>query len=461
MMKTPKQKPPLSRGEKIQLGIERLNHDGEGVARVNGFTVFVPGAVPGDSVTANVISVQRTYARCLLDSVDKPSPSRIKPPCEHFDSCGGCQLQHLDYQAQLSLKRDMVEQALRRLGGLDVVVRPVIGMTDPWRYRNKAQVPVGMDGPTVKAGFFARRSHRIVNVDCCLIQHPTNDRVVDVVRSVLKETGIPVYNEQEHTGLIRHVVARTSFSSGETLVVLVTNGHQIPGLDKLINALRSRLDNVAGIVQNINTRKGNVILGPEDVTLWGRPFLTENLHGLSFHISPRSFFQVNTVQTEALYKKVKEYAALTGNETVFDLYCGIGTIALYLSRHAGRVVGVESVAAAVDDARKNAKLNKIENAEFHIGLAEDVAPQLQRKWLSASVAVVDPPRKGCEQRLLDAIIKMEPSRLIYVSCNPATLARDLKYLTGHSFTVREVQPVDMFPHTTHVETVVLITRVKE
>jgi 23S rRNA (uracil1939-C5)-methyltransferase len=308
MKKNQKQKPPLSREETVQLDIERLNHDGEGVGRFQGFTVFVPATAPGDRVTARVISLQKTYARALLESVIKPSPGRVQPPCAHFGSCGGCQLQHLDYGEQLHLKRSIVQEALRRIGGLDTEVLPVIGMQDPWRYRNKAQVPIGMDEEIIKAGFFEKRSHRIVDVDNCLLQHPANDTVVATVRALLRDNNIPVYNEEDHSGIVRHVLARTSFSTGETLVVLVTNGRHLPNREHLITSLRSRLDNLAGIVQNINTRRGNVILGNEDVTLWGKPYLTEKLDGLSFRVSPRSFFQVNTVQTEALYKKVREYA---------------------------------------------------------------------------------------------------------------------------------------------------------
>ncbi len=457
-MKIKPNKPPLKSGETIKLDIERLNHDGEGVGRLSGFTVFVPATAPGDSVMARVISVQKTYARALLETVINASPARVTPSCAHYDSCGGCQLQHLDYAEQLRVKREIVQESLRRIGGLNINVQPVIGMIDPWRYRNKAQVPVGMDGGTVIAGFFAKRSHRIVDVECCLLQHPANDKVVDIIRGLLRETGISAYNEKEHSGLLRHVLARTSFNSGETLVVLVTNGRRIPNKDMLVAALSAKIENLTGIVQNINTRRGNVILGNEEVTLWGKPYLTECLDGLTFRVSPRSFYQVNTVQTEVLYKKIREYSSLSGSETVIDLYCGIGTISLYLSRYTASVIGVESVPAAIEDAKTNAILNGLENVKFHTGLAEKLVPEMQKSGLHADVVVVDPPRKGCEQSLLDAIVAMQPNRLIYVSCNPSTLARDLKYLTIKGLIVQDVQPVDMFPHTSHVECVVLIKR---
>jgi 23S rRNA (uracil1939-C5)-methyltransferase len=454
-----KKKPPVTRGSNIKLEIERLNHDGEGVGHIDGFTVFVPGTAPGDRVNARVISVQKTYARALFESLDTASPARVVSPCEHYGSCGGCQLQHISYEEQLRLKRELVRDALSRIGGLDVPVLPVIGMDEPWRYRNKAQIPVGLDGDRIKVGFFAKRSHRIVDVKSCIIQHPINDRVINIARETMQELNIPAYDEETHTGLIRHILARTSFTNGETLVVLVTNGRHLPRQESLVNLLHTRLENLSGIVQNINTRRGNIILGHEGITLWGQPYLMEKIGSLTFRISPQSFFQVNTFQTRVLYEKVLFYAALTGQETVFDLYCGIGTISLYLAQKARKVVGVESVAAAVEDARANAELNHATNTEFHVGLAEEVVPALVRRGYQADVAVVDPPRKGCDEKLLATITALRPARIVYVSCNPATLARDLKYLAGNGYNVQEVQPVDMFPHTSHVECVVLMSRV--
>ncbi len=447
---------PVYKGQIIEVNIERLNHDGEGVSKFDGFTVFVPGTAPGDKVRAKVISLQKTYARALLQELIISSPSRVSPPCEHYDDCGGCQLQHINYEEQLLIKHELVKDTLSRIGKINVPVLPVLGMAKPWQYRNKAQVPVGMED-TVKAGFYEKRTHKIVDLNCCHIQHPANDKVVHAVRSILNELKISIYNEKKHTGLVRHIIARTSFTTGEVLIVLVTNGHKLPHRAEIIERLRA-LGNIAGIVQNINTKQANVILGNQDVLLWGNPYLQESLNGLSFHVSPRSFFQVNTVQTEVLYAKVREYAALTGQETVYDLYCGIGTISLYLSRYAGKVIGVESVAAAVKDARKNAELNGITNAEFHKGAAEQLFPQLIKHGVKADVVVVDPPRKGCDESLLAAIATMAPPRIVYVSCNPATLARDLKYLTEHGYTAEKVQPVDMFPQTSHVESIILIKK---
>ncbi len=452
-------KPPVRKNQEIQLHIEGLSHEGEGVGRFDGFTLFVPGSVPGDTVSARVISLQKTYARALLMEIIRPSTHRVIPECASHHECGGCQLQHLAYPEQLRQKQIIVKETLLRIGGLDIPVLPVLGMPEPWRYRNKAQVPFGSEGGAIKAGFFARRSHTIVDLDRCPIQHPANDRAVAAVRFALATTGLPVYNEADHSGLLRYVLARTSLATGETLVVLVTNGRNLPRKETLVEIIRSRLANVAGIVQNINNRRGNAILGPEEITLYGRPYITEQLGDLSFRISARSFFQVNTIQTKVLYDKVAEYAALTGRETVFDLYCGTGTISLYLSRRAHRVVGVESIPEAIADAKENARINQIFNAEFHAGRAEETLPALCRKGYRADVVVADPPRKGCDPTVLKAITNMQPDRIIYVSCNPATLARDLKSLTQNGYITTSVQPVDMFPHTSHVETVVLMSRV--
>ena len=456
-----KAKIPVHKGQIIELNIHSVNHDGEGVGRFEGFTIFVPGTAPGETVRARVISLQKSYARALLDSVVQSSPTRVVPVCEHYEACGGCQLQHIDYAEQLMLKQHAIRDALKRIGGLDIPVLPTIGMSDPWHYRNKAQVPVGLEDKTVRAGFYEKRSHKIVDLKCCHIQHPANDDVVHIVRNALQELAIPIYNEQFNTGLVRHVMARTSFTTGEVLVVIVTNGRTLPKADKLIGSLQETIKGLSGIVQNINVHRGNVILGSEDVLLWGRSYLTETLSGLKFQISPRSFFQVNPIQTEALYNRAREYAALTGKETVFDLYCGIGTISLFLACSAAKVVGVESVEPAVIDARKNAALNSLKNVEFHTGLAESVVPRLFKEGYHADVVVVDPPRKGCDEKLLATMVAMQPPRIVYVSCNPATLARDLKYLTANGYQAKEAQPVDMFPHTSHVETVVLMSRVEK
>lgn len=453
-----KEKPPVQKGEIVQLDIGSLNHDGEGVGRLKDYAVFVPGALPGETVKAKVISLQKNYCRAIIESIIRSSPDRLVPRCNHFMACGGCRLLHLKYKEQLRLKQKIVEDALLRIGGLKVSVLPTLGMAEPWLYRNKAQVPVGMRNGKIQAGFYEMHSHNIVDLERCHIQHPANDQVVHAVRRILDELNISTYEEITHTGLVRHIVTRTSFSHGQVLVVIVTNGRSFPQKEFFIAALRKEVPDIAGIVQNINIKRTNVILGDEEITLWGQPWLPEKLGGLKFKISPRSFFQVNPPQAEVLYEKAVSFAQLTGNEMVFDLYCGSGTIALFLARHAAGVVGVELVETAVRDARENAAINNIHNVEFHIGLAEKSAIQLYKDGYRPDVVVVDPPRKGCDPSLLNTIAEMRPDRIVYISCNPSTLARDLKILHQKSYTPIEAQPVDMFPHTAHVECCCLLSR---
>ncbi len=455
--KTPKNKPPVSPGQTIELEITDLNHAGEGVGRVGDFAVFVPLTAPGDKVRAKVISMQKSYARALLESILAPSPGRVEVPCSHFEHCGGCRLQHLEYGEQLRLKRELVAQNLRRLGGLEINVLPVLGMAEPWHYRNKAQFPLGMKGKELQVGFFRRGTHQIVNLQNCPIQHHLIDETFKIARDLLGELGVSIYDEKTHRGLLRHLVIRASHSAEQALVILVTNGSDFPQGRIFAEALSSRVAALAGVVQNINTRRGNVVFGIENKTLWGNPYLIEKLDGISYLVSPGSFFQINSPQAEVLFRQVEKYAALTGSETVFDLYCGTGTIALYLSRKAEKVVGIESFSPAVDDARKNARLNEITNAEFFAGPAEELFPRFLEQGYSPDVVIVDPPRKGCTEKLLSAITGAKPRRFIYVSCNPSTLARDLRYLQEKGYTASEAQPVDMFPHTNHVETICLLT----
>ncbi len=446
-------------GRTVELEITDLNHAGEGVGRAGSFTVFVPFCVPGDRVSARVISVQKNYARALLETLLVPSPLRVKAPCRHFGACGGCQLQHLGYGEQLRQKREIVLQALRRLGGLETAVLPVLGMAEPWHYRNKAQFPLAREGGKLRAGFFRRGTHQIVDLLDCPIQHPLIDSTFTIARNLLDRMGVPVYDEKTHSGLLRHLAIRVSDFANKVLVIFVTNGRDFPQGSALAKALSAGVPALAGVVQNVNTRRGNIVFGVENITLWGEPCLIEQVGGISCYISPASFFQVNSLQAGVLFRQVEKYAALTGTETVFDLYCGTGTIALYLSRRAGKVIGIESFAAAISDARENARLNRINNAEFFTGKAEELFPGFVEKGYRPDVVIVDPPRKGCSEKLLSAIATAGPKRLIYVSCNPSTLARDLRYLLGKGYDASEVQPIDMFPQTSHVETVVLMSRV--
>ncbi len=472
---------PVSKNEEVIADIVGLTHDGEGVGRVNGYTLFVQGALPGERVRAKVMKTKKQYGYARLMELLDVSGDRVDAQCPIYKQCGGCQLQHLSYEAQLSWKRQHVVDNLVRIGKLQVageaagdagasagvVVHPTIGMAEPWRYRNKAQVPIGMamadldDGASgsLIGGFYARGSHRIVDMDACLIQHERNDDAVRRVKELGTRLGVTAYDETSGRGLLRHVVVRTGFVTGETMVVLVTNGGKIPRVDELVEGIRRALPDVRSIVQNVNKRITNVIFGEETRVLWGSDVIYDELDGIRFAISARSFYQVNPEQTVALYRKAVEYAGLTGSESVIDAYCGIGTISLFLARQAGRVYGVEVVPEAIEDARRNAELNGIGNAEFAVGLSEEVIPRWREEGVVADVVVVDPPRKGCDEALLEAIVKMQPERVVYVSCNPSTLARDLAVLEAGGYRTVEVQPVDMFPHTVHVECCSLLVRI--
>lgn len=478
---------PVQKNDEVVIDIIGMNHDGEGVGRVEGFTLFVPGALPGEKVQVKVLKTKKQYGYAKLLDITHASPDRIAAPCAIYDQCGGCQIQHMSYEAQLSWKRQHVVDVLERIGKLSVatessehtaevladsadgsadhvsrvqgvVVHPTLGMSEPWRYRNKAQVPIGVTEGGLVGGFYARGSHRIVDMNTCLIQDERNDEVVARVKEIGRMLGISAYNEETGRGLLRHVVVKTAFRTGEMMLVLVTNGRDIPHADAWIGSIREHIPHVASICQNVNTKRTNVIFGDETRVLWGRDVIYDYIGNVQFAISARSFYQVNPVQTEVLYGKTVEYAGLTGKETVIDAYCGIGTISLFLAQHADQVYGVEIVKEAIDDARSNALLNEMRNVKFEVGASEDVIPAWKEQGITADVIVVDPPRKGCDPRLLDTILEMKPARVVYVSCNPSTLARDLRILEDGGYSTVEVQPVDMFPHTVHVESVALLVR---
>lgn len=481
---------PVSKNEEVVVDIVGLTHDGEGVGRADGFTLFIQGALPGERVRAKVLKVKKQYGYAKLLEIVTASGDRVDAPCAIYKQCGGCQLQHMDYAAQLSWKRQHVVDNLERIGKLrvagggtaasespaydvsrdkgadkdyghdnaEVVVHPTIGMDEPWRYRNKAQVPIGMEASGLIGGFYARGSHRIIDMDECLIQHSSNDDIIARVKAIGRELGVTAYNEETGRGLLRHVMARVGVVSGETMVVLVTNGPKIPQVERWIERIRESIPGVKSIMQNVNTRKTNVIFGEETRVLWGSDVIYDELDGIRFAISARSFYQVNPAQTVKLYRQAVEYAGLTGVETVIDAYCGIGTISLFLARRAGRVYGVEIVPEAIEDAKRNAELNGIGNAAFEAGAAEVVIPRWRKEGIVPDVIVVDPPRKGCDAELLETILAMQPQRVVYVSCNPSTLARDLRVLEDGGYRTVEVQPVDMFPHTTHIENVVWLNR---
>ena len=445
---------PVQKNEYIEVIFEDLTHDGAGVAKVEGYPLFVPNGLPGEKAKIKVIKVNKGYGFGRLMEITEASPYRVEPECPIYKECGGCQLQHMSYEGQLRAKEKQVSDVLQRIGKLEnVKVHPVIGMENPWRYRNKAQVPIGENEGGLIGGFYQQRSHQIIDMKACIIQQERNDEVVKKVKEICNINGVRAYNEQKHKGELRHIMARYGLKSGEVMVVLVTRTNELTGKKKIIEEIAKRIPGVKSIVQNINSKRTNVIFGDETKVLWGEEVIYDSIGDIKFAISARSFYQVNPEQTKVLYDKALEYADLTGEENVIDAYCGIGTISLFLAQKARKVYGVEIVPEAIEDAKKNAELNGISNVEFAVGEAETVIPEWYENGVVADVLVVDPPRKGCDDKLLQTIINMKPKKVVYVSCNPATLARDLRVLEDGGYQTVEVQPVDMFPQTMHVECV--------
>ena len=446
--------PPVQKNEYYHVTFEDLTHDGAGVAKMDGYPIFVSGALPEEEANIKVIKVKKGYAIGRLIETYKESPYRVDAPCPIYKQCGGCQLQHLSYEGQLVAKRKQVKDVLERIGGLkDVPVHPVLGMSEPWRYRNKAQVPIGEREGGLVAGFYQQRSHEIIEMKECLIQQEKNDEVVQTVKAICDKYGVRAYDEPRHKGVLRHIMARYGLVTGEVMVVLVTKTAELSNKKQIIAEIVEQVPNVKSIVQNVNSKKTNVIFGDETNVLWGEEYIYDYIGEIKFAISARSFYQVNPEQTKVLYGKALEYAELTGEENVIDAYCGIGTISLFLAQKAKKVYGVEIVPEAIEDANRNAALNEIDNVEFAVGEAEVVIPNWYKQGITADTLVVDPPRKGCDEALLQTIIEMKPKKVVYVSCNPATLARDLKVLESGGYKTIEVQPVDMFPQTTHCEAV--------
>ena len=444
----------------VTLDITDMGQDGEGIGKVEGYTLFVKDAVIGDRVQVKVMKAKKSYGYARLLEILSPSPDRVEPRCACARQCGGCQIQALSYESQLKFKEEKVRGCLERIGGFTrIPLQPIIGMESPYRYRNKAQFPIGTgkDGRPV-AGFYAGRTHSIIPQEDCVLGVRENQAILEVILGFMEEYGIPAYREEEGSGLVRHVLIRSGFATRELMVCLVINGETLPKAQVLVDRLKD-IAGMASISLNINTARTNVILGDRVEVLWGKPYIEDVLDGVRYQISPLSFYQVNPIQTRELYRKALQYAGLHGTETVWDLYCGIGTISLFLAGQAGKVYGVEIVPPAIEDARKNARLNGIENAEFFVGRAEEVLPRKYREeQISADVIVVDPPRKGCDSAVLETMLQMRPKRIVYISCDPATLARDLKILCQGRYKLQKVEPVDMFPHTTHVETVVLLSK---
>ena len=449
----------MKKDDLIELTIEDLGVDGEGIGKVDGMAIFVKDAVPGDRVQAKVMKMKKSYGYARLMQVLDPSPERMEPRCAFARQCGGCQLQAMTYEAQLDFKAKKVWNHLIRIGSLTDLAKPeIIGMDDPWRYRNKAQFPFGTDkeGNPV-TGFYAARSHNIIPCTECWLGVEENKVILEKILDHLKTYHISTYDEVSGKGLLRHVLIRKGFTTGEVMVCLILNGRTMPKLTELVNSLRE-VPGMTSITINVNTKNTNVIMGTEMISVWGQDYITDYIGNIKYQISPLSFYQVNPVQTKKLYETALEYADLKGNETVWDLYCGIGTISLFLAQKAGKVYGVEIVPQAINDARQNAKLNGIENAEFFVGKAEEVLPgKYEKEGIYADVIVVDPPRKGCDTAALETMVKMKPERIVYVSCDSATLARDVKWLGERGYEVKKVKACDMFPGTVHVETVVLLS----
>ncbi|WP_035288034.1 23S rRNA (uracil(1939)-C(5))-methyltransferase RlmD [Brevibacillus massiliensis] len=442
---------PLRPGQQVTLTIKSLGINGEGIGYYKKKIVFVPAALPGEVVNAEITSVQERYATARLVKLKERSPDRVQPPCPLYEACGGCSLQHLDYQAQLASKQSLVVEALQKYAKLtDPPVRPTIGMTDPWKYRNKAQFQVGRQGGKLVAGLYKSGSHELVDLEGCLIQHPSTNEITEKAKQIIDALGIPSYDERKRTGVIRTIVSRVAFATGETQLTLVTATDEIPHLRELILELRYHLPSLVSIVQNVNPKKTSVVFGETTKVLWGKPSIAESLGDLSFDLSARAFFQLNPEQTTKLYNEVKAAAGLGGEEYVLDLYCGTGTISLWLAPFAREVRGIEIIPEAVEDARQNAKNNGITNAHFYTGRAEVIMPKRAKQGLKPDVVVVDPPRTGLDPALINSLLDVRPERIVYVSCNPSTLAKDLSRLLGE-YELKYVQPVDMFPHTAHVE----------
>jgi len=450
----------LKKNQTYTAVVERYGANGEGICIIDGCTVFVPYALMGETITLKLIKLEKRCAFGRLQEVLKPSPHRVLPPCPVFHQCGGCQLQHLDSESQSGVKQKTVTDALERIGGFNGLhVAPIITMQKPWEYRNKVQYPIGKGDQGIQCGFYAPRSHRIIQVDCCNVQNRLSEQVKCEFLQYMKNWMVEPYDEETHTGLVRHLIVRTSKELFEAMVIIVINGKQLQNEAELIEQLHSQIPQVVSIVINTNTQKTNVIMGEKNRLIYGKPKLRDMLGGLQFGISPHAFYQVNPEQTERLYAKALDLAALTGTETVVDAYCGIGTLSLLAAKRAQSVIGIEVVPQAIDDANQNAALNGILNAQFICGHAEVVMPQLVKSGTHVDIVIVDPPRKGCEPAMLRAILDAAPKRIVYVSCNPSTLARDLKTLCEPgAYAISTVQPVDMFPQTGHVETVVLMSR---
>lgn len=450
----------LSKEKMYVVDIVDIGQGGVGIGKFEGFTVFVDGGLVEDKIKVKITKSKKNYAVGDIVEIIEPSPYRVERKCsKELKDCGGCQIQELDYKEQLKIKTNEVKQVISRIGKLDdVVIHDALGMEEPFRYRNKAQFPIQKVNGVPVIGFYKKKSHDIIPTDQCIIQHDVNDKIIKIIKTYIRAYKVSLYDEKTHTGVLRHLVTKVGFTTKEVMVVLVANGRKLPYLNELASVLKENIPGFKTLVVNVNREKTNVILGQENRIIYGDGKINDNIGDLVFEISPLSFFQVNPVQTEVLYNKALEYANLGENDTVFDIYCGIGTISLFLAQKAKKVYGIEIVEEAIEDAKRNAEINKLDNVEFYVGKAEEVVPKMYKQGKRANVVVVDPPRKGCDEKVLDTIVSMQPDRVVYVSCNPSTLARDLNYLNEKGYKCKEVQPVDMFPHSVHIENVALIVK---
>ena len=458
----------MKKNDLIEIEITGMSSEGSGVGRsVDGMAVFVPFSAIGDKIICRVVRVEKSHAFGRVEEILEASPDRIEVQDEKYNSgcgvfgqCGGCTTRHVEYAAELRYKWQRVTDALQRVGGLDVVPRDIVGSEQYDGYRNKAQYPVAAGPYRAMIGFFAPRSHRVVENHHCLLQPECFGLIVDMVAKWMKKSGATAYDEAGRSGLVRHIYVRRGEISGEVMVCLVCTSGKLPEPDMLVESLREAVPSIVSVMVNLNPEDTNIVLGTREYAIWGQEYLTDTLCGLKFRLSPRSFYQVNRSQAERLYGLAAEYAGLSGKETVLDLYCGTGTIGLSMAAHAGKIIGVEVVDAAVEDARRNAVENKIENARFICADAAGAAAQLRDEGTRPDVVILDPPRKGCDAAVVSAVAGMSPAKVVYISCDPATLARDLARFAECGYCVREVTPVDMFPRTSHVETVVLLSKLK-
>ncbi len=459
---------PFKKNDEIELVIDDLGVSGEGIGHVDGYAVFVKCAIPGERIRARIMKVKKSYAYAKLISIIQASPDRVDAKCKNAGRCGGCTLMHISYERQLLYKEEKVKNCLVRIGGfdrdhIDAVTEPIIGMDNPFHYRNKAQFPVSYDrNGDVKIGFYAEHSHNVIDTDNCIIQSDISNGIAQTVRFWINQCNIEPYNESEHRGDIRHIITRIGYHTGQIMVCLVVTRKNIPNLNRLVDSLK-KIPDMTSICLNINDKKTNRIMGDKVITLFGPGYIEDTIGSIRFRISPLSFYQVNPIQTEKLYATASRYAELTGDETVWDMYCGIGTISLFVAKKAGRVLGVEIVPDAIKDAKINAEINGVNNATFLCGMAEEIADEVIHnaelsEFAHPSVVIVDPPRKGCDKALIDTIIRVSPQKIVYISCDPATLARDLMLLSEGGYELRKVRACDMFGMTGHVETVVLLSQ---